>query len=263
MTRKRNSLCILFTIMLMLSTLACGKKNPAVLSPQVKPGSAESLSNEGMAFFNNGNLEQARNRFQAALAKNPNHIDAILGMGLIHLNQRSLADSLACFEQLKRLTPASYDVYNYLGIIYLEMEDFAKARENLLIAATSETYQTPENAYANLAHLELKMNNPEAAMRYVRKGLEKKKNFALLHSLEGQIHESLKQWRLALAAYERASAVLFNKDSSILIRIARMHSHLGERDKALDILESSLGKAKTAAEKQAIINLIAEINSQR
>ncbi len=256
------TICVL--TILIFNTLGCSRKKDTFFQPQQpKPGSAEQLSNEGMTFLTNGDLIQARNRFQAALATAPNNIDAILGIGLIHLNNQEFEQSLASFERLKQLTPQSYDVYNYLGIIYLELQQYALAREHLLVAATADKYETPENAFANLAILEMKQNNNEAAMRYIKKGMEKKKNFTQLHVLEGRVHESQKNWQGALIAYERASAISYNNDPGILLQIARMHKQLGDKNKALDILESSLGKTRSEDERQAVISLIAEINSGR
>jgi len=259
----KKTLAFAFLTLLILTAIACGKKKSPLFEPsQAKPGSAEYLCNEGLAFLDSGDFTQARNRFQAALAKAPSNIDAILGMGLVHLNNRELDQSLSYFERLKELTPDSYDVYNYMGIIYLELQQYPRARENLLIAATSSTYKTPENAYANLAILEIKQNNLDAAMRYIKKGLEKKKNFPQLHILEGQVLEAQKNWQDALLAYERASTITYNNDPGILIALARLHKQLGDKDKALNILESSLGKARNEAERQTIINMIADINSQ-
>lgn len=257
----RHIASTLLLLPLLLGGLACGKKAaPLLQPPKDRPGSANYLCSEGMRLLNSGDMAQAGNRFQAALAKDPNHADATLGLGIVHLNSREFESSLACFERLKQLTPDSLDVYNYLGIIYMELQRYDRAREHLLIAATSSKYETPENAYANLALLELKQNNLEAAMRYIGKGLEKKKSFALLHSLAGRVYQAQKKLPEALASYERASSILFGNDLGLLMQIARIHAQMGNRDKAMDLLESSLGKAGTDQERQAVLNLIAEIN---
>jgi Tfp pilus assembly protein PilF len=260
MTRKfLVPLFIIPTFLIFLT--ACGNKNASgpIIDPS-KPGTANYFYNEGILSFNSGDLTKARQHFSAALAKAPGHLDATLGMGLVHLASREFDQSLVYFERLKQLTPDNYDVYNYMGIIHMELGQISAAREHLLIAATSEKYPTPENAYANLATLELKQGNPDAALRYIGKGLEKKKSFPLLHSLEGQVFETRKQWPEALAAYERASTLAYHKDLGMILRMARMYRQMGEREKALDLLEKSLGKASNDEERQAVIALIAELN---
>lgn len=254
-----HTLILLIIPLLILS--ACGGNSKVNLTPdQPKAGSAEFFYNEGIRSFNSGDLAQAQQQFSAALAKAPNHANATLGMGIVHLSRQEFPQSLTYFERLKKLTPNSLDVYNYLGIVHMEMGNNDLAREHFLIAATSEKYETPENAYANLASLELKQNNIDGAMRYIGKGMEKKRSFPLLHALEGKAYEARKQWAEALASYEKASALSFHKDIGLIIQMSRMYRQTGETLKALDLLEKSLGKAATQAERQAILDLISEIN---
>lgn len=258
----KTASAIFLVMALMALSPACRKKNAPLFKPaEIKPGSVEYMINEGLKHLNNGGLEQAKIQFQTALAKNPNQPDAVLGMGLVHLKAHEFEASLGFFRQLKKLTPDSMDVDNYLGIIHTELQQYDQARQHLLIAATSGNYQTPENAYANLALLEMKLGNHEAALRYIKKGLEKKKSFPLLHSLEGRVYEALKKWRDALNAYERASAITFGNEISIQVPLARMHALLGDKYKALDILESSLGKVRNDSERGEVLRLISEINS--
>jgi len=48
---------------------------------------------------------------------------------------------------------------------------------------------------------------------------------------------------------------------SIQIQLARMHALMGDKNKALDILESSLGKARNETEREEVLRLISDINS--
>ena len=70
-------------------------------------------------------------------------------------------------------------------MVYSEMGDYNLAKENLLIAASSAEYLTPENSYANLGLLEIKFKKYESALRYADKGLVFSKRFPTLHYVRG------------------------------------------------------------------------------
>jgi Tfp pilus assembly protein PilF len=133
---------------------------------------------------------RARNQFQNVLAKEPNHVDAILGMGLVHLQSHEFEQSLNYFKQLKKLTPNSMDVDNYLGVLYTELKRTTRP-VNIADRRHQSRYETPENAYANLALLELKLDNLDAALRYIKKGLKRRK-FRPAAFSEGRVYESQK-----------------------------------------------------------------------
>ena len=78
---------------------------------------------------------------------------------------------------------------NLKQIIYTETGKYDLAKEHLVIAANSNSYDTPENAYANLARLEIEHNKYESARRYLEKGLVKNNEFAPLLNYLGIILE--------------------------------------------------------------------------
>ena len=59
------------------------------------------------------------------------------------------------------------------------------------MAANAEDYLTPENAFANLAVLEIKFEKYAAALRYAEKGLLLNRRFAPLYNLKGMALENL------------------------------------------------------------------------
>lgn len=60
-------------------------------------GQADQLSTNGWALFRAGNIAGAAREFRAALAANPEHVDALIGLGQCHLNRSEYgaADSVA------------------------------------------------------------------------------------------------------------------------------------------------------------------------
>lgn len=236
--------------------LACGGSRPRTVPGQLQPGSAEFLANEGIGYLNNGRLDLAADRLGAALKKKPSLIPAMNGMALVHVYRREFPKAVDMLERLLQINPQFYDAYNLLGTAYIEMGDYEQAKEKLLTAANAQEYQTPENAFTNLAMLEIKFGKHDSALRYAEKGLLLNPRFAPLFNLKGLALENLGQWREAGESFDRALLLLPKPDPSILVNGARVAARLGERKKALDQLEQALGLTQDEALKTNIMSLI-------
>lgn len=251
---------ILSVLVLAATLLACGGGRPRTAPGQIQPGSAEFLANEGIAFLNAGRLEQAAEKLDLALKKNPRLVQALNGMALVHAYRREFAKAVELLRRLLQVSPNFYDAYNLLGTAYSEMGEYEKAKESLLIAANAQEYQTPENAFANLATLELKFAKPDSALRYAEKGLLLNRRFAPLFTLKGQALEALGRLAEAGESFDRALLLLTAPDPLVQISAARVAARLGEKKKALDLLEQALGLAQDAALKDEIMRRIRELD---
>lgn len=68
-------------------------------------GQADLLSTSGWAFFRAGNIAGAMRDFRAALAINPEHVDALIGISQCHINRREFAEGDAVAATLLRVAP--------------------------------------------------------------------------------------------------------------------------------------------------------------
>jgi Tfp pilus assembly protein PilF len=237
----------------------CGGNKVQSGPGQLKRGTPEYDFNEGIYYLNTGDIKTAEKKLALALKKDPTMVGAINALGIVFLNKRDFDNAIKQFRRVIQLNPKFFDAYNYLGVIFTETGKYELARENLLIAANAETYRTPENAFANLAALELNNNKPDSALRYVEKGLEKNKNFAPLYNLRGIVFENRKEYKEAIDSYEKALSMLTQDDATILINIGRAYGKMGNKKKALDILEKALSKAYLPQLKNQVIALIKEL----
>lgn len=244
------------------SFLACGHKAPRTVPGQLQPGSAEYLANEGIGYLNSGQLDLAAVRLAAALKKNPQLAPALNAMALVHVYRREFPAAIEMLKRLLQVNSKFLDAYNLLGAVYTELGNYEPAKENLLIAANADEYQTPENAFANLAMLEIKFGKYDSALRYAEKGLLLNRRFAPLFNLKGQALENLNRLTEAAESFARALALLASPEPQYLVNSARVAAKLGHRRMALDQLEQALGRTQDPALKAEILRLIKSLGDK-
>ncbi|MCJ7524962.1 MAG: tetratricopeptide repeat protein [Candidatus Aminicenantes bacterium] len=249
---KKNIFCLL----ILVAFLACGGGKPRTAPGQIQPGSAEYLTSAGIGYLNNGRLDLAKKSLLEALQKKPRLEPALNALGLVYAYQRDFIKATTTLNRLIQISPKFYDAYNLLGTVYTELGNYQQAKEKLLVAANADEYLTPENAFANLAVLEIKFEKYDSALRYIEKGMLLNRRFAPLYNLNGLALENLGKLADASENYEKAIALITSPDPGYLINSARVLSKLGDKKKALDNLELALGKARDAAQKAEIIKMI-------
>lgn len=247
---------ICFVLLVAVAFLACGGGKPRTAPGQLQPGTAEYLSNEGVRYLNSGQLDLAEGSLSAALKKNPRLVPALHALALVYVYRRDFPKAIGTLNRLLLVEPKFFDAYNLLGTVYTEMGNYDQAKEKLLEAANAEEYLTPENAFANLAVLEIKFGKFDSALRYAEKGLQLNRRFAPLYNLKGLALENLNQLADAADQYEKALVLLTAPEPAYLINSARVAAKLGDKKKAMDQLELALGRTQDPAQKSEIIKLI-------
>jgi len=253
--KKKTSICIVLIGIFVLSSVT-------MLHPAIKANSAEYFLNQGLLYLSSGDYNNAEINLLQALKKQQVIIDAFYGLGIIYLNKRDFAKSADYFRKVIKLNPINFDSYNYLGVAYLELGKFDLAKENLLAAANSPLYKTPENAYVNLAMLEIRQTRYDLALRYVEKGMEKNAKFAPLYNLKGVILEKKDNLADAVQAYEQGLMFLQEEDASYLVNIGRVYLKLNYKEKARDYLERALPKAINEEMKNSIREMLKEVDAK-
>ena len=132
----------------------------------------------------------------------------------------------------------------------------------MLTAANAQKYRTPENAYFNLANLEMRRGRVDAALRYVDKGIKTNKFFAPLYNVKGMILENKKKYEDALYNYKKSLTLLEEENVFYLINVGRIHGLMGHKNEALDALERAMVKAPTAPIRNQIQALIKQLEKK-
>jgi Tfp pilus assembly protein PilF len=240
--------------------LACGGGRARTAPGQLDPGSAEYLANQGLGYLNANQLDQADIFLHKALQKKPQLVPALHALALVYVYRRDFPKAIETLNRLVLASPKFYDAYNLLGTIYTEQGNYQLAKEKLLLAANAEEYLTPENAFANLAVLEIKFAKYDAALRYAEKGLFLNRRFAPLYNLKGLALENMSEFAQAQENYDKALSLLGHPEPAYLINSARVAARLGDKQKALNSLELAMGNTQDAAQKAEIMRMIRQLD---
>ncbi len=230
---------------------------------QIKPGSPEYILNEGLFYLNEGKIDLAEKKLQKAVKKKPALFRALNALGIVYTYKQDFDKAIGYFQRVLSLNPDFVDAHNSLGLIYIEKNNYDGAKEHLLIAANNEDYKTPENAFVNLAMLEIKFKHPDLAMRYIDKGIEKNKRFAPLFNLKGIVLEGEGNYKEALENFEKAMSLLLAPDINVLINLGRAYNRMGQKVKAMDILEQALANASNPSVRDQIMDVIKSLDDQK
>lgn len=258
MTRK--TFPILLVIILIFFSFC--KKEVKTIPNYMRKGTLEYHINLGNRYLNQGSLNIAMEQFNKALKKKPGYLRASIGLGIVYLKQAKFKESLRIFNEVVKRYPSNGDAFNFIGIIHTELGNYELAKENYLIAANSDKYSTPENAFLNLALLEIKLKRLDNALRYIEKGLIKNLEFVSLYNLKGSIFEQKGFYKKAVYNYERALQLSRVKDIGIKINIARGYIKMGQRIKAINLLEKMLGEAPSSEVRKLIARMIKQAEKQ-
>ncbi len=250
-------------LLLCALTVACAGGKPKT-QPQAgfQPGTPEFLTNQGILLMNEGRFEDAEQKLLKAVQGKPSLTNAHSALGIVYTARQKFPLAVEQFREVLRLAPQFYDAYNYLGMVYSEMGDYNAAKENLLIAASAPEYLTPENSFANLGMLEIKYKKYDSALRYTDKGLAFNKRFPTLHYVRGLAMRHLGRLPEAIDHLEQAWALQTPTapDVNVAVELARLYHQTGAKNKALDMLESSLGKTSAPQSRSQILQMIREID---
>jgi len=249
---------IIFIFVILLVFTGC-KKKVDTTPGRIKKGTPEYALNMGVYYLNEGKLNLARKQLLKAIKKRPNMVRALNGLGIVCIYKREFKKGIKYFKKVLMISPKYHDANNFLGLIYTELGKYDLAKENLLIAANSDTYSNPENAFQNLAKLELNRKKYNSAMRYVDKGLAIDANFAPLLDMKGLIYETQKNYYEAIKYFKKARSVLTKDDVNYLINMGRVYIKMGNKNEALDILEKALSTAVAGNVRALIRKMIKKI----
>ena len=109
-----------------------------------------ALYNSGLVYYNKKDYQQAINKYQQALQKDPRTIwrpQIERNIGLIYLAQSNLSEAIRQFKTAVELSPSLYDAQLFLGESYLKIKDKNSAKK----AFQAVVKYSPDSAYGKKA----------------------------------------------------------------------------------------------------------------
>jgi len=260
---------------------------------RVSPSKSDTSSKNGDPFveaktlFQQGSIEEAKNKIQGQLALNPS-VEGYNLLGIVYSSQRDYANALDAFQHALKIDPNSAKTCNNLGNLYVAQEkldlaekEFRKvlrldpgnrdANYNLGLVLLSRNL--PSQAIASFqrvhpANAETRFNLIRAYLLAGRtaEGLKLARDLSVeghdsiqLHFTLGVLLASAKQYEMARRELERANS-LQPETFEILFNLGQTYLRSGDYAKAEVFLTRAL---KLKPDSPAALSLLAEVYSEQ
>ena len=104
---------------------------------------ANTFSNHGFSFLNDGQYNEALTEFQKAIALDPNYEKAHYGIGLVYFHRGRYINAINTFEQLIKGNSNYKEAHHGLGLTYFKSGDNSKAAAAANAALRIDPYYQP------------------------------------------------------------------------------------------------------------------------
>ncbi len=199
----------------------------------VDPANAAALEIKGNVQYLQGETRSAIDTFIGLLDSDPKNGEAAYMLGRIYYQEGFVDQAMGQFQRLLKLDPASYKAYDNLGLCYEAKGEQEKALRYFLTAIklTEKQYPAYDTAYADLAELLLKRDDPQKAYDAASKAVERNPYSARDFYLGAKALEQLGKLDLCLNWLQRSAALdpAYPEPQYLL---ARVYRRLGQPDKA-------------------------------
>jgi serine/threonine protein kinase/tetratricopeptide (TPR) repeat protein len=216
------------------------------------PTSTDAYRGLARAYNNLGKFAEAESTYKQAITLNSNYWAGYNHLGYFYSTRGRYEEAAAQFTKVTELTPDNVRGYDNLGAMYIYLQrwsDAAAALERAMkLAPTYVTYSLLGAAY-------FYQENYHAASRTYLEALRiDSSDYRIWGSLAasqywtpGERERSMASYRHAVASAEIMRRV-DPRDVDVLSHLATFHAALGNKQRALTLVEQSLRGAKNAPE---------------
>ncbi len=132
----------------------------------------------GMIYLQRHERTLALHSFERALKLNPDSVKAHNAMALLDVELGELGRARRYYRTSLSLRPHDPDTLNAYGVLLCRTGRMRRAIHELVKAAETPSYITPEVAYTNAGVCALKLRNPVMALRYLSRAVALNDNYA-------------------------------------------------------------------------------------
>jgi tetratricopeptide (TPR) repeat protein len=206
---------------------------------KIDPFNAEARNNMGVVFSDQGRNKEAIQNFRQALEADPKYVKAVVNLERTLEDEGDFADAMIELEKLVKLAPDSVDIRNRLASLYLKVERYPEALEQVRAAREWD----PENVQSVRLEgmIQRILGNDEEAQKLFEKVLEIDPGNFTFHLDLADIHFKRKEYK---EAENRIMAFLTRRpnDREAKLLLGKLYAEMGNRTHAIQIFEE-LAKA--------------------
>ncbi|MBL94509.1 MAG: hypothetical protein CMF70_04310 [Magnetovibrio sp.] len=163
---------------------------------------SEHYSLKAAGFADAGNIEEAIQSFEKAVAVDPNSADNFYNLGVLLTSQSKLPQALDSYKKAVAINPFFSEAYNNLGGILKELGSYEDAIANYekVLSINPESAET----FYNLASVLAKMGNINKAIETYQKAIKIQPGFLDAHNNLGNLYLEISNWKKAANSFKKA-----------------------------------------------------------
>ena len=241
----------------------------------------------GVAFFQNGFLDQAAESFKQVISENPDDPEAYYNLGTLYLQRNSLQEANKYLEQTVKLRPNYPEAWNNLGMIAGQNGNTEEAirnfhqslqlrptyatalvnlgniyrrqgnlvdSEKLLQRAFDSEPKNPEVSYS-LGMLYARQNQPERATQYLEQAIRLRADYSEAINNLGVLLVQAQRYSEAEEKFKACIQQTPDFDQAYL-NLARLYMVLNDKEEAKAVLQSLLQKQPQHAIAQQMLQML-------
>jgi tetratricopeptide (TPR) repeat protein len=218
------------------------------------PGSPEAQQRLGTILQLEGRLAEAEAYFHAALERDPDYVEALIGLGQVEAQRGDTLAAIKRFETAIEIDPHRSKAHYSLGRLLEAMGNTDEALAEYFRALEFEP--NSPGVSLRIAAIQLTRNQPDQALSRLDQVVELVPENSEARALRGRTHLTLRHFRVAVADLRTAAERLPNQADTFYQLALALEADYKPAD-ALRAAEQALRIAPDFAEARALSNRLA------
>ncbi len=170
---------------------------------RINPNYAKAHYNLGVAYGQQGRLDEAIREYQVALRVNPNYAEAHYNLGVSYWQQGRLDEAIREYQAALRINPNFAEAHNNLGVAYGQQgrldEEIRECQAALRINPNfADAHYNLGVTYGQQGHLDEEIREYQVALRINPNYAEAHNNLGAAYGQQGRLDEAIREFQAAL-----------------------------------------------------------------
>lgn len=225
---KRNRIYIFFSMVLVLSLIACAPSK----DEQLRKDRAESLRKLGEAYMAENKNAPAFRKLKEAESLNPDDPHTHFALGIFYFNKEKYDKAIEQYKKCLELKPDFASVRNNIGLAYMKKGDYDTAISYFKKLTDNYVYATPHYPLFNMGQAYYYKKDYKTAEKYFQEALEMEPEYVIAIHWLGRTQLELGKTTDAIKNLDKA--ISFNSSvPEIHFDLGRAFQVLGDKEKAI------------------------------